>query len=219
MLEDFADCDADSFGRARGGLAQQVLELGEDLFDRVQVRRVFRQEEELGPGCADELAHRFGFVTTEIVHDHDVAGAKRGDEDLLDIDPEALHPAAPRSCNATLPTASRANWSIGMARWCVSAAKRKPSCQLTHASMIACCRRNCTLAVRSRTQASQSADCAWIPTANVRDGSKSEELTMSSCLPFGPRTRTLPDAAGTSHLCRYCCKSLFASPNTHIFRT
>src|SRR3981189_995504 len=44
-----------------------------------------------------------------------------GDEDLLDIDPEALHPAAPRSCNATLPTASRANWSIGMARWCVSA--------------------------------------------------------------------------------------------------
>src|SRR5258705_10810746 len=44
---------------------------------------------ELGPGCADELAHRFGFVTTEIVHDHDVAGAKRGDDDLLDIDPEA----------------------------------------------------------------------------------------------------------------------------------
>jgi hypothetical protein len=29
--EDFADCDADGFGRARGGPAQQVLELGEDL--------------------------------------------------------------------------------------------------------------------------------------------------------------------------------------------
>jgi hypothetical protein len=29
--EDFTDCDADAFGRARGGLAQQVLELGEDL--------------------------------------------------------------------------------------------------------------------------------------------------------------------------------------------
>jgi hypothetical protein len=88
--EDFADCDADGFGRARGRLPQQVLELGEDLFDWVQVRRVFRQEEELGPGCPDELAHRFGFVTTEIVHDHGVAGAKRGDEDLLDIDREAL---------------------------------------------------------------------------------------------------------------------------------
>ncbi len=29
--ENFADCDAGDFGRARGGLAQQVLELGEDL--------------------------------------------------------------------------------------------------------------------------------------------------------------------------------------------
>jgi hypothetical protein len=29
--EDFADCDADGFGRVRGGLAQQVLELGEDV--------------------------------------------------------------------------------------------------------------------------------------------------------------------------------------------
>src|SRR5882757_2877018 len=137
MLEDFADCDADSFGRARGGLAQQVLELGEDLFDRVQVRRAFWQEEELGPGCADELAHRFGFVTTEIVHDHDVAGAKRGGRGLSRHRPKALHPAALRPCNATLPTASRANWGIGMAQWWVSAAKRKSSRQLTHTSMIA----------------------------------------------------------------------------------
>jgi hypothetical protein len=28
---DFADCDADGFGLARGGLPQQVLELDEDL--------------------------------------------------------------------------------------------------------------------------------------------------------------------------------------------
>jgi hypothetical protein len=67
-----------------------VLDLGEDLLDRVQVRRVFRQEEELGPGRANELAHGFGFVAAEIVHDDDVAGTKRGNEDLLDIGPEAL---------------------------------------------------------------------------------------------------------------------------------
>ena len=67
-----------------------MFDLGEDLFDRVQVRRVFRQEEEFGAGGADELTHRFGFVTAEIVHDHDVAGTKRGDEDLLDLGPEAL---------------------------------------------------------------------------------------------------------------------------------
>ncbi len=32
---------------------RQVFELGEDLFDRVQVGRVFGQEEELGAGRAD----------------------------------------------------------------------------------------------------------------------------------------------------------------------
>src|ERR1700687_2655288 len=36
---------------------------------------------------------------------------------------------------------------------------------------------------------------------NDRLGSKSEELTMSTCLPLCPRTRTLPDAVGTSDLC------------------
>ena len=71
-------------------IAQQMLEFGEDLLDRVQVWRVFRQEEELGAGRADELAYGFGFVTAEIVHDDDVAGMKRGDEDLFDIGPEAL---------------------------------------------------------------------------------------------------------------------------------
>src|ERR1700730_11311098 len=81
---------ADGFDGAHGDLAQEVLDLGEDLLDRVQVRRVFRQEEELGTCCANELAYRFGFVTAEIVHDDDVAGTQRGDEDFLDIDPEAL---------------------------------------------------------------------------------------------------------------------------------
>jgi hypothetical protein len=80
---------ADGFDGAHGDLAQEVLDLGEDLLDRVQVRRVFRQEE-LGAGGADELAYGFGFVTAEIVHDYDVAGMKRGDEDLFDIGPEAL---------------------------------------------------------------------------------------------------------------------------------
>ena len=59
---------------ARGGFAQQVLELGEDLLDRVQIGRVFRQEEELGAGGADGVAHRLALVAAEIVHDDDVAG-------------------------------------------------------------------------------------------------------------------------------------------------
>ena len=54
------------------------------------------QEEELGASRANELAHGSGFVTAEIIHDHDVAGTKRGDEDLFDIGPEAL-PSSGRS--------------------------------------------------------------------------------------------------------------------------
>jgi hypothetical protein len=50
MLRGFRQSGADGFDGARGGLAQEVFELGEDLPDRVQVRRVFGQEEELGPG-------------------------------------------------------------------------------------------------------------------------------------------------------------------------
>jgi hypothetical protein len=46
--------------------------------------------EELGTGRTNELAHGFAFVAAEIVHDHDIAGAKRGGEDLLDIGREAL---------------------------------------------------------------------------------------------------------------------------------
>ena len=42
------------------------------------------------------------------------------------------------------------------ARWCVSAAKRKSQRQLTHTSMLASCRRNCTLAANSRSRASPS---------------------------------------------------------------
>ena len=88
--EDFANRGADGFDGARGDLAQEVLDLGEDLLDRVQVWRVFRQEEEFGAGRADELAYGFGFMTAKIVHDYDVAGMKRGDENLFDIGPEAL---------------------------------------------------------------------------------------------------------------------------------
>jgi hypothetical protein len=54
MLREFRDRGTDGFAGARGGLAQEVFDLGEDLLDRVQVRRVFRQEEELGAGRADE---------------------------------------------------------------------------------------------------------------------------------------------------------------------
>jgi hypothetical protein len=67
-----------------------MLELGEDLFDRIEVGGVFRQEEELGAGRADELANGFALVSAEIVHDDDVAVAQRGYEHPLDVSAKAL---------------------------------------------------------------------------------------------------------------------------------
>ena len=74
---------------ARVGLAQQGLELGEDLRDRVEIGRVARQEEQLGAGAADQAAHRLALVTAEIVHDDDIAGAAGWHQELLEISAKA----------------------------------------------------------------------------------------------------------------------------------
>jgi hypothetical protein len=56
-------CGADNFDRACGSIVQQVLELGEDLLDQVQVRRIFGRGEELGVSDANKLAYGIGFAT------------------------------------------------------------------------------------------------------------------------------------------------------------
>ena len=72
------------------GFAEHVLQLREDLLDRVQIRGVFRQEEELGAGLADCPPNRLSPVTPEIIHDHDVAGGEAGDQEIIDVGQEAL---------------------------------------------------------------------------------------------------------------------------------
>jgi hypothetical protein len=67
-----------------------VLKLGEDLLDWVEVGGVFRQEEKLGAGCPNELAHGSALVAAEVVHDDDFAGLQGRDEDLLDINSKGL---------------------------------------------------------------------------------------------------------------------------------
>jgi len=70
--------------------SEQVFQFGEDLFDRVEIRTVRRQEEEPCACGADGLANGITLVAAEIVHDHNVSGLQTGHEDLLDIEPEAL---------------------------------------------------------------------------------------------------------------------------------
>src|SRR6185312_6895111 len=60
--ERLPDCGPDGLDGSCGGFAQEVLELGEDLLDRVQIGRIFRQKEELCANRADECSHDFTFV-------------------------------------------------------------------------------------------------------------------------------------------------------------
>ena len=61
------------------------FQLREGEFDRIEIRAVGWQEAELGADGFDRRAHRRLFVDGEIVeHDH-IAGAQRGDQDLLDV--------------------------------------------------------------------------------------------------------------------------------------
>lgn len=69
--------------------AHPVLDLGESLFDRVEVRRVFGEEPEPCADGLDGVADGFGFMAAEIVHDDDVAGLQRRDENLFDVSTEA----------------------------------------------------------------------------------------------------------------------------------
>ena len=66
------------------GLAEQQLELGEDLLDRVQVGGVRRQVQQLGPDGADGAANGGTFVTAQVVHDDNVTRGERWYEELLD---------------------------------------------------------------------------------------------------------------------------------------
>src|SRR3546814_5070299 len=67
-----------------------MLELGEHLFDRVQVGAVGRQEEEARTDAADSGADGRTLVTAQVIHDDNVAGGQRRQQALLDICDEDL---------------------------------------------------------------------------------------------------------------------------------
>jgi hypothetical protein len=64
---------------------QQCLGFGKDLFDRIQVRAVSRQEQEFCVCFPDGLSHRIGRVAAEIVEHDDIAGLQRWYEKPLDM--------------------------------------------------------------------------------------------------------------------------------------
>ena len=71
------------------GMSHPVLDLGEGLFDRIEVRRVWREEPEPGAGRLDHVSDGCRLVRAEVVHDDDVTWFEDGDELSLDIGMEA----------------------------------------------------------------------------------------------------------------------------------
>lgn len=70
--------------------AEFRLELGEHLFDRVEVRAVGRQVDDLGLGLPDCLCDSGHLVARQVVHHHQVAGTQTRHQDLLDVGEEQL---------------------------------------------------------------------------------------------------------------------------------
>ena len=67
LVEEGADLAPDGFLAALGGLAEQVFELCEDLFDGVEVGRVWGKEEQPCPGAPDGGADGGSLVAAEVV--------------------------------------------------------------------------------------------------------------------------------------------------------
>ena len=74
---------------AFGRVAEQSFELSEDLFNRVEIGRIRRQEAQRGPGSLKGPPHSQALVAAEIVQDDDVAGSQGGEETLFHIGEEA----------------------------------------------------------------------------------------------------------------------------------
>ena len=67
-----------------------MFELGEDLFNGVQIGALERQEKKPCPGAANRGAHRIALMAAEIVHDDDVTRLEVLDQELLKVKPETL---------------------------------------------------------------------------------------------------------------------------------
>ena len=74
---------------AFGRVPEQRLELGEDLFNRVEIGGVGRQEAQRGPHPLNGCPHGRTLVAAQIVQDDDIARGERRQQTLFDIRQEA----------------------------------------------------------------------------------------------------------------------------------
>jgi hypothetical protein len=84
-LSDLSPCGLDG---PRLGHSHEMLELGEELLDGVEVRAVGRQKEHVGSRLANGASRCPAFVAAEIVEDHDIPFGEGRSQYLLDVESE-----------------------------------------------------------------------------------------------------------------------------------
>jgi hypothetical protein len=84
-VEGISDSGPKGIKGSNGGLADQRFQLGEQLFNRIEVGRVARQVEHACPDGFDGVANPWRGV-----QEHDLAGMQSRGQELLNIDAEAL---------------------------------------------------------------------------------------------------------------------------------
>jgi hypothetical protein len=90
MHQTRADDRPQVIDRAGRRLAEDRLEFGEELLDRIEVRTVRREVEKHRSARLDGLADAGNLVNADVVHDDDVAALESWSKDLFDVGQEAL---------------------------------------------------------------------------------------------------------------------------------
>jgi len=84
-VDEFANSGPKALDGSLSSLAQERFQLGEGVFDGVEVWAVGREIEELRAGGFYYLSHIRAFVTWQVIHNDDVALAQFGQENFFDI--------------------------------------------------------------------------------------------------------------------------------------
>ena len=87
-VEELADLSPGGFDVTGLGLSDEMFELGEHLFDGIEVGAVGRQEDEVGAFGSYDGASGVAFVAAEVVQDDDIARRESRGENLLDVEEE-----------------------------------------------------------------------------------------------------------------------------------
>lgn len=102
----------------RAAALRQGLELGEFIFDRVEIRAVGRKEEEPRSNCLYGLAYRGAFVDGQVFEDYDIAGLQRRHEYLPGVgnEPLAGHRSV-KNIGADMPLGRSAPMRVAVFQW------------------------------------------------------------------------------------------------------